>query len=1233
MRRLIIFVFIALVGGSAAFSQITFQQRYGIGNTFEFFASALQTPDEGYLLTGTGLGLGYFEIDVIKVDTGGVLQWAKNYHSGSLLFPYSDQYGVSKIIPTTDGNYVISGMREGDFFLMKIDPSGNIIWVKDYNKADGDTLLSVKQTSDGGFIAVGRTRLSSNDSLDAYILKTDAYGNYQWGAVWDNSSVNSDDVLYDVAEDPGNGYIAVGYVSEVFNSGNDTTTDILVLKTDLSGNLLWVKTIGEDGDNDQARYIYRDGSNFYVTGSTEKSAVGTDVVFIQMDNSGNIAAAHSYNYGLADIGNKIVKKSNGDFAILCTDIASYNIFKLDVSSSGTFLSGYDYTGSFSFALTVDGQETQDGGFMLATMGNDYSFYLIKTDPSGSSGCYENSLSLGTTTLGFTVANLTGSYTTGGSGGTPSVTADDFDIDTTVVDCAHIPCDTPVVSISPVDPQICAGESQTLTASGSNNSGSCDSYSWNTGETTASITVSPATQTTYTVTGYVGSCPSNPVSVTVYVNPTPSPSISGDVSVCENSTNVVYSTQNNSGNTYSWSVSGGTIVSGQNTSSITVNWGSAGSGSVSVTETNPNTGCSGTDVLNVTINSLPTATASDNSPVCEGSTLTLTGGANGMTSYAWTGPNGFTSNEQSPTVSDSATAAMSGTYTLTVTDANGCTNTATTTVTVNALPAVSASSNSPTCEGFPLTLIGGPNGMTSYAWSGPNGFTSNEQSPTVSDSATTAMSGTYSITVTDANGCTNTASADVTIYPTPVASATSNSPVCEGTPLNLIGLPDGMASYSWSGTNGFSSSSQNPTVSNTASQSMAGIYTLTVTDEHGCYNSDTVSVTVLPQPDIEFVSVHNVSCFGGNDGSAEVSASGASSPYNYLWITGDTTTVADNLASGWYRVSVTDANGCLSVDSVQITEPDSLHIDFAVNNVSCYGAGDGEITANVTGGTTPYSYSWNTGSTSNTISGLQPGSYSVTVTDANGCVDERSANITQPEPIIVNETVSDPLCYGDTINVSLETTGGTEPYSYSWSTGDTGSVVGVLAGDYVTTVTDANGCDTIIQVSVDYGDLTPVTVTDSVYQPNGYEFNIDITASGGNPPYNYLWNSGHTTEDITVSTAGNYIVTVTDINGCSAYDTVNIKINLLIPTVITPNGDGKNDTWRILNIGTYDDVTIKVYNRWGNLIFEFSGNGYDYTDVKNQWDGTYNGKLVPFGEYLYIITLNGESYKGTVLVKY
>ena len=240
-----------------------------------------------------------------------------------------------------------------------------------------------------------------------------------------------------------------------------------------------------------------------------------------------------------------------------------------------------------------------------------------------------------------------------------------------------------------------------------------------------------------------------------------------------------------------------------------------------------------------------ASAANNGPVCEGATLTLTGGPGGMTSYSWTGPNGFSSTSQSPTVSTNTTLAMAGTYTLTVTDSGGCSDQAGTSVTVNAKPAATASSNSPVCEGGTIQLTGGPSGAYTYSWSGPNGFSNTTQSPTVSTNATTAMAGTYSLTVTNSTtGCvSNPASTTVVVNAKPTATASSNSPVCEGSTIILTGGPGGMSTYNWTGPSGFSSSLQSPTVTTNATLAMAGTYTLTVTNNNGCSASNTTSVFV------------------------------------------------------------------------------------------------------------------------------------------------------------------------------------------------------------------------------------------------------------------------------------------------------------------------------------------------------------------------------------------------------
>ncbi|GAJ05824.1 unnamed protein product, partial [marine sediment metagenome] len=211
----------------------------------------------------------------------------------------------------------------------------------------------------------------------------------------------------------------------------------------------------------------------------------------------------------------------------------------------------------------------------------------------------------------------------------------------------------------------------------------------------------------------------------------------------------------------------------------------------------------------------------------------------------------------------ATAAMAGLYTLTVTDNNGCQNTATTTVTVNPLPTATASNNGPVCAGALLSLTGGPDGMTTYAWTGPDGFSSALQSPAVSAGATAAMAGLYTLTVTDNNGCQNTANTTVTVNPLPTATASNNGPICAGALLSLTGGPDGMTTYAWTGPDGFSSALQSPAVSAGATAAMAGLYTLTVTNSYGCQNTATTTVTVnaLSNPTLTSSDTDNIFCAG------------------------------------------------------------------------------------------------------------------------------------------------------------------------------------------------------------------------------------------------------------------------------------------------------------------------------------------------------------------------------------
>ncbi|MBK9719418.1 MAG: hypothetical protein IPO85_18265 [Saprospiraceae bacterium] len=199
------------------------------------------------------------------------------------------------------------------------------------------------------------------------------------------------------------------------------------------------------------------------------------------------------------------------------------------------------------------------------------------------------------------------------------------------------------------------------------------------------------------------------------------------------------------------------------------------GTYNVTVTDGNS-CTNVGSIMVTVNAKPTLAMTSNSPICEGLTLNLDCGFSGATSYMWAGPSGFTSNIKNPT-RPNATPGMTGAYNVTVTNGNSCTNVGSIMVTVNAKPTLAMTSNSPICEGLTLNLDCGFSGATNYMWAGPSGFTSNIKNPT-RPNATPGMTGTYNVTVTDGNSCTNVGSIMVTVNAKPTLAMTSNAPICE-----------------------------------------------------------------------------------------------------------------------------------------------------------------------------------------------------------------------------------------------------------------------------------------------------------------------------------------------------------------------------------------------------------------------------------------------------------------------
>ena len=491
---------------------------------------------------------------------------------------------------------------------------------------------------------------------------------------------------------------------------------------------------------------------------------------------------------------------------------------------------------------------------------------------------------------------------------------------------------------------------------------------------------------------------------------------------------------------------------------------------------------------------------------------------------------------------------------------------------------------------------------------------------------------------------------------------------------------------------------------------AGVTTVTyeVEDIHGNKAQCSFDVTILASPEAVIVPT-DVSCNGQDDGSLDLTVTNGTLPYTYLWNNQSTTEDINGLLPGTYSVIVTDDKGCTTTASATIGEPDVIQVTGVVQDVLCYGGNVGAINLTVTGGTSPYTYYWSDSSTTQNLTGLTAGVYSVVVTDFNGCGMQWVAEVEEPNQISGSYQSSDAICEAANGTVYVGINGGTLPYSFSWSNGaTTQNLNNVIAGSYELTVTDDNGCTFILQtevtsysnldVSISSTDLlcygrntgtatvivnrgngpyvydwsnganTPTlsglgtglytaividhfgcrdTLQVQIISPDkleiglsspdlgsGYNVNpygaengsITSEVFGGTSPYSYSWSTGDTTKNLTGLSAGSYTLTVTDENNCLASEIIILiqPMTLEMPQGISPNGDGNNDYFVIRGLDAYRVNEIKIFNRWGNIV-------YQKNNYENTWNGqSNNGDELPDGTYFVIFT--AESNDGQIQLK-
>ena len=504
-------------------------------------------------------------------------------------------------------------------------------------------------------------------------------------------------------------------------------------------------------------------------------------------------------------------------------------------------------------------------------------------------------------------------------------------------------------------------------------------------------------------------------------------------------------------------------------------------------------------------------------------------------FTWTGGNiANTIVHYNSTGKDSITGLMAGSYTVSVKDSNGCSTNKTIVIPPPTAPSISTSLTQIACIGQSTgTISATPSAGTppyTYLWSA--NATGNTNS-TISNLA----AGVYTLTVTDAGGCWSTTTA-IIIQPTGTALGVSLSPYPSTCGLNngsiSVAATGGVGAYTYSWSNG--------QTGNIAAGLLSNTYTVTVTDNNSCTVASTALVPPSSGPTLILVP-KSATC-GKENGSISTSTLGGTQPYSYYWSNKMVVPDPTNLSVGIYTVTVSDANGCSFSSSTQI---DSVPVPGVViqvlTNVSCNGGSNGSLTALVFNGTSPYTYSWsgisNSNNTSAIANNLTAGTYTVAVTDANTCTITVSANISQPEKLTAKFTGSTNLLSGCNGNLSAEASGGTSPYTYSWSNYYNIPVVtNVCPGNYAVTVTDAGGCTAISNASlkldsVNFPTPTPLVIYMNLTDASGPAV-CDGTANpfvtGGTPPYQFLYSDQLITQTHQGLCPGVYSLKVTDYKG-------------------------------------------------------------------------------------------------------
>ncbi len=1145
-------------------------------------------------------------------------------------------------------NFTSAGSDDG--YISKLDRHGNFVWAKQVGGSDWDQAVAI--TVDGannlyvtgyfeGTVSFGSTTLIASSPRDIFVCKLDDLGNFLWA-----KSMPGDDtgVPYSVATDSQNNVIITGGFKGTVdfnpNAGNFNLTsfgneDVFVVKLDPTGNFLWAKQMGGT-ELDRGNSVTVDNSDDIIltgrtkgvvdfNGTTLNTVESTNVFICKLANDGTqqwvkqfegttigttivgpisnpvIVPLGSFGTGMGVVtdntGNIYTTgyyKGNVDFD---PDTGTFYIPSVDSTHEDVFVSKLNNQGDFQWAKMIGGTpRCQAWGIDVNALG--YVYYTgrfsgtIDFDPSVS-GTY----------------NLTSGYSSGGSDAFIGIL--DFNGDF-----------------------VWTGQ-----------------FEGSDGHINIGRSIKADDEGRIHTTGYFGGIVDfNPIGSNVYHLTTPNPSSvnpNAFVHKLADTLNASFTASNNNicvGDSitftdhstgmgivsWNWIFNGGTPSSASNQGPHTITFSNSGTYNI-ILEIEDNFGDTDDTTIVVTVNAQPIADANAiNTTICEGEDLELTAGNVPGATYYWSGPNGYSSNTQNPIIINT-TSSNAGTYTLTVSN-NGCIDDDDVSITIDPQPTATANATSTMiCEGEDINLTANTVSGSTYSWSGPGGYSSNNQNPTIS-STTSSDGGTYTLTVT-LGGCSDDEDVIITVNPLPTMTVNPTDPSCGNNNGEIVIVPaSGFTITDYSIDNGTTTQT-----AGTFSNLTSGSYTAYVQDNNGCEATQSVSLNNPGGPTIDDIVATETSCTS-DDGTITITASGGTGTLQYSIDNGTTFQSSGSftgLGAGNYDVVVKDNNDCETNGTVTIDEMNAPSI-VLVNSedASCFGASDGSAIVDATGGTSSYTYSWSpSGGNGSTATNLPSGTYDVTVEDDAGCSDDLQITISEPDEITVSEVITNTDCGLDNGEIELTVTGGSGNYTYDWSpnVSTSNQATDLAVGTYEVIVTDGNGCSQTVSYDVVTGNSFYIEVTpDSFTIEKEESANINLFVDPNVTVESIVWtpSAGLSCSDCadpiaSPKTSTTYIVTVTDENGCTAVDTVKIIVVLpcaaiFVPNTFSPNNDGLNDLECVLG-DCIASMEFTIYNRWGEPIFS--------TKTQEEcWDGTFRGKLVQTGVYAYKLkaTLdNGE----------